>query len=244
MAGSGFIARGLPDKAESFRYRMQPRPRPQYHSVVDASRLFGGQERQGTQALFRNWTESDGGAPKLWFHTSLELPDGRLEERVRYGVRDGILVSERLERQVYGLDDRLSRDERIDFHAGPYRFPADLYPEVYAPFLMRWDPAPLHRRSFHSWISDRFVARIWFELHRRKVRVEVPAGVYECSEILMYPDLNDWVPLGNVITTLAKPILPRYHVWLALEPPHPLVRFEGAYGPPGAPEVVVELLEP
>ena len=57
----------------------------------------------------------------------------------------------------------------------------------------------------------------------------------------MYPDLNDWVPLGSMLTTLAKPLLPKYHMWFEEAAPHRVIRFEGAYGPPGAPELILEL---
>jgi hypothetical protein len=57
----------------------------------------------------------------------------------------------------------------------------------------------------------------------------------------MYPDLNDWVPLGAVLTRLAKPLLPKYHMWYERKSPYKLARFEGPYGPPGAPELVLEL---
>ncbi len=62
----------------------------------------------------------------------------------------------------------------------------------------------------------------------------------------MYPDLNDWVKLGSLLTRLAKPFLPKYHMWFAAQKngPHHLVRFEGPYGPPGAPEIVLELMPP
>lgn len=243
MAETGFLADNLPEREETYHYRLRPRPKPLYRSVVDAQRLFGGAAREGTTAVFRTWTEQeDSGARSLFFDTRLELTEGIAQERVRYGIRERLVVTESLERKVTNAAGRLVRDERIDFQHGPYQFPLDLYPEVYAPFLMRGNPAPPRRRAFHSWISDRFVARIWYELRRKRIEVEVPAGRIACSEILMYPDLNDWVPLGNVLTALAKPILPSYHVWLALEAPHPVIRFEGAYGPPGAPEVVVELV--
>jgi hypothetical protein len=60
--------------------------------------------------------------------------------------------------------------------------------------------------------------------------------------LLMYPDLNDWVSLGSVLNRLAKPLLPRYEMWFEASAPHRVVRYEGAFGPPGAPEVVLELL--
>jgi hypothetical protein len=242
MVETGFPAQNLPEREETYRYHLRPRPKPQYHSVVDPQRLFGGAGRQGSVALFRTWTTNDSGSTRMFFHTRLELPEGVADEQVGFGIRERLVVTESVERKVFNAQGRLVRDEHVDFHQGPYQFPLDLVPEVYAPFLMRVNPAPPQRRSFHSWISDRFVARIWYELRRKRVTVEVPAGRIECSEILMYPDLNDWVPLGNVLMALAKPLLPSYHVWLALDPPHPVIRFEGAYGPPGAPEVVVELL--
>jgi hypothetical protein len=60
----------------------------------------------------------------------------------------------------------------------------------------------------------------------------------------MYPDINDWVKLGSVVTKLIKPFLPKYHMWFSPRggAAHALVRFEGSYGPPGAPEIVLELL--
>lgn len=242
MAESGFTADFLPEREETLRYRLTPRARPLYRSVVDAAKLFGGADGQGTTAVFRTWAEWNDGLPTLNTHSSMTLPEGLTEERVCYGVRDRMLITERLERKVRNSTGVVVRDEQIRFQQGPYHFPLDLYPEVYAPFLMRGSPAPVKRRAFHSWISDRFVARIYYELRRKKVSIQVPAGRFDCTEILMYPDLNDWVPLGNVLMALAKPILPSYHIWLADDPPHPVVRFEGAYGPPGAPEVLVELV--
>jgi hypothetical protein len=44
-----------------------------------------------------------------------------------------------------------------------------------------------------------------------------------------------------VITKLAKPLLPRYDMWFETVPPYRVARFEGPFGPPGAPEIVLEL---
>ena len=238
-----FRAQRLPEKEEIFHYRLTPRKNPLYKSILDANQIFGGVDLAGTPAIFRTHTDRTGEFPELVFDTTLDLAHGRSQEVTRYLVRDGRLVLDRLERQVHSSNGEVVREEKVLFHDGPYQFPNDLYPEVYAPFLMRSDPSIKGRRSFHAWISDRFVARIYFELQKSRVKTRVPAGNFLCSQFLMYPDLNDWVPLGNVVMALAKPILPRYHIWLGLDPPYPVVRFEGAYGPPGAPEVVVELLK-
>ncbi len=44
-----------------------------------------------------------------------------------------------------------------------------------------------------------------------------------------------------VLETLAKPLLPKYRMWFEVAKPNRVVRFEGPYGPPGAPEIVLEL---
>jgi hypothetical protein len=105
---------------------------------------------------------------------------------------------------------------------------------------MRGQPFDGARRALYAWTSDRFVARVYYE-SRGKKEITVPAGRIAATEVWMYPDLNDWVPLGTVLTKMAKPFLPRYEMWFESAPPHRLVRFEGSYGPPGAPEVILEL---
>ena len=59
----------------------------------------------------------------------------------------------------------------------------------------------------------------------------------------MYSDLNDWVSLGAIVTKLARPLLPKYRMWFDAEAPHGVLKFEGPYGPPGAPEIVLELAQ-
>ena len=84
------------------------------------------------------------------------------------------------------------------------------------------------------------MARVYCEWKGRQT-LDVPAGKLETVEMSMYPDLNDWVNLGSMINTLAKPFLPKYRMWFEANAPHRVVRFEGPYGPPGAPEIVLEL---
>ena len=112
---------------------------------------------------------------------------------------------------------------------------------VLLPFVLRGQRFDGKRDFVFSWTNDRFVARVYFEVSKRSVKLDVPAGSFRTHEVVMYPDLNDWVPLGSLLTTLARPLLPKYTMWFEDEAPHRVVRFEGAYGPPGAPEVVLEL---
>lgn len=38
-------------------------------------------------------------------------------------------------------------------------------------------------------------------------------------------------------------MMPQYHLWFEPGAPNRIVRFEGPYGPPGAPELIMELVD-
>ena len=63
-------------------------------------------------------------------------------------------------------------------------------------------------------------------------------------KLLVEDDQSKPEEVGTIVTKLIKPFLPKYHMWFApsASGPHTLVRFEGSYGRPGAPEIVLELL--
>lgn len=220
---------------ETLHYRVLPRPQPKFHTVLDAKVLFGGGEGEAVvkTTVIPGAAE---GAPAVYLDVRQRI--GKLEVHDRFtsikagpGARAG-----KLERRVGD-----ARREDVDFTKGPFDFPAATYPEVLLPFLMRgqrWEVG--HKRAAYSWSCDRFVARVYYESRGEQV-IGVPAGKFETHHVWMYPDLNDWVSLGSVITRLAKPLLPRYDLWFESDEPGRPVRYEGPYGPPGAPEVVLEL---
>jgi hypothetical protein len=219
---------------ETCVYRLSPRPKRTFHTILDALELFpppGVFHTRVTSAL-------EGYAFTL--RTEHELRGAKLLEVLTCRV-DGGLVADAFTRTMHLHDGREARREEVRFGLGPVALPRDLFPEVCLPFLLRGQPFDKARRSVHAWISDRFVARVYYEARRTRA-VEVPAGRFECWEVEMYPDLNDWVKMPRVLAELSKPFLPKYHMHYELRPPHRLVHFEGPLGPPGAPEVVLELL--
>lgn len=218
---------------ETCRYRLTPRVRPAFHTILDARRLFS--DGATTVVKTRVAERATEGEIALVLDVRLETSHFAFHDRFEAVWRGGI-VAKSLERSVGH-----SRKEYVDFASGPYPFPLATYPDVLLPFLMRGQPRDGERRALHSWTCDRFCARVYYE-SRGKVTLEVPAGRFETSHVVMYPDLNDWVALGSVLTRLAKPLLPRYEMWFENEKPHRVVRYEGAFGPPGAPEIVLELL--
>jgi hypothetical protein len=213
-----------PGFAREVRYAIRPREKRAFHSVLDAERLLAG----GGQSTVRYAEQGD----DILLATDHPIVAGRIREQVVYARGPGGLVARSLTRELTDGGGRaLRREEVADYHPAGMGLPHATYPEVTLPFVLGWLPLDGQRRSLYAWINDRFVAKVYVETAGR-------AG--DRVEVVMYPDLNDWVRLGSVLRRLAKPFIPKYHMWFETAPPHGLVRFEGPYGPPGAPEIVLE----
>lgn len=232
---------GRPDSEgwveDEARYVVKERPKPKFRSVLPSSALFS--QGQG-EAVIRTRARPRAAEGERVFEVHGEQRLGRVvvEETLTCLRRDGGIVAERLHRRIGD-----ARHEVVHFHDGPFPWPAPTYPEVMLPFVMRGVPHDGERRALYSWTNDRFVARVYVEARGKPRPIEVPAGTIDAVECWMYPDLNDWIALGRVVTRLAKPLLPRYDIFFEAEPPHRVVRYEGPYGPPGAVEVILELAE-
>ncbi|MCB9548088.1 MAG: hypothetical protein H6706_19915 [Myxococcales bacterium] len=220
------------ERRETCHYRAAPRPKSKFKTVLDAQALFGG-------AATAVRVDTVLGPQHLDLDVKITLAGGELHDALRCQVPGG-LRAERLVRRAHGSDGQPTRHHEVWFQGAPFDLPATTYPEVLLPFLLRGQPRDKHRRALHAWTNDGFCARVWYE-NRGRARLDVPAGRFEVEEVWMYPDLNDWIALGSALTRLAKPLLPRYQMWFEAGGAQRLVRFEGSYGPPGAPEVVLEL---
>jgi hypothetical protein len=220
--------------AGTARYAIRAREKRDYHGVLDAKQILATMDSHESVVTLR---DEDGG---VVLETDHPMFTGRLREQVRY-VRTGAgLVAESLTREVADDDGLVVRREAVPTYLhGRIGMPLETYPEVTLPFILGWLPLD-KRKSLYAWINDRFVAKLYIESAGREA-ITAPIGARECLRVIMYPDLNDWVSLGSVLTRLAKPFIPKYRMWFEAGSPHRLVRFEGPYGPPGAPEIVLEL---
>ncbi|MCO4763767.1 MAG: hypothetical protein KC502_19800 [Myxococcales bacterium] len=217
---------------EVHRYRATARRKSKFKSALSADHLFGSEGRTSTVTT----RHSDGA---LELRVQHELSGTAMNEVLTATAVNGRIRPDLLTREL-DFEGESSRRELVRFFPEPLGIPAASYPDMMLPFLMRWQPLDGKSRSVWSWTSDRFIARVYYEVRKRET-ITVPAGKFETASIWMYPDLNDWIALGGLITKLAKPLLPRYDFWIETAAPHRMVRFEGPYGPPGAPEVVLEL---
>lgn len=214
-------------------YLARPRERRSFHTVLEAGALLGAAQRELTMTASRT-----GDVVEL--ELGIELAQGRILESFRALVTPSGLRAATMLRRVTDGEAAVVREERAEFGGRVLALPTATYPEVMLPFMLGWFPLDGRRRSVYAWINDRFVARVYVETGRR-VRLDLPGARADAIECTMYPDLNDWVPIGNTLGQLAKPLLPKYRMWIEPAAPFALLRFEGPYGPPGAPEFVLEL---
>ncbi|GEM_PF-968897 len=219
---------------ETLHYRVSPRPKSKFKTLLNARELFGGGH---AETSVTTTVAADGTSQVLDVRHTLGTEE--LRETLELSMQGGRVRAQTLRRQQGTAADP-SREELVRFQQGAVKLPTTTYPEVTLPFVMRGQPRDGKTRAAWSYTNDRFVARVYYEM-RKTVRIDVPAGRFEAALVWMYPDLNDWIALGNVVTRLVKPLIPRYDIWFETRKPYRVLRFEGPYGPPGAPEIVLEL---
>jgi hypothetical protein len=219
---------------ETLRYTVRPREKRAFATILDAAVLFPDRA-DATASLLRDGAD-------VVFEMMAPLKHGRVEERVVHA--SGGMRLRHLSRKVFDVTGALVREENADFESKTHPLPACTYVDVSVPFLLGAQPFDDARRSLYAWICDRFVAKVYYERRGRPQKMTTGGVERDVIEVMMYPDLNDWVPLPAIITKLGKPFLPKYHMFYEREAPHRLVRFEGPHGPPGAPEVVMTLEGP
>ena len=214
-------------------YRLKPRPKRAFHTILDANRLLVPGSK-GSLA-FRNVDDDH-----IELATKYQVAAGTIQESLILRKTPRGLESERLERSMFDESQQQVRSEVVNFDANLGVAP-NTYPEVLLPLMLGW-PSPQRTRALYSWINDRFVSRVYVET-KGETSVQLPGGTRRAIEMVLYPDLNDFVRVGSTVARLAKPLMPQYHLWFEPGPPNRIVRFEGPYGPPGAPELIMELVD-
>ena len=221
------------------RYRLTPRAKPTFKSIVPVERLITQDPERSSVVRMRSGQD---GRVVMEFeyplHAGVILDTLTLE--VRHG--GGLGTASLLRRVLSGAGQQVRREE-VDFNDRTIPLPEATYPEVALPFLLSFQPHDGKVRDLFAWINDRMLARVDYRSTGME-RLELAGfvGTVRAIKVIMFPDFNDWVPLPKVITKLTELFVPKYHMWFAAEPPHHVLRFEGPYGPPGAPEITMTLL--
>jgi hypothetical protein len=225
--------------AGQFRFRISPRPKPSYFNAIPAAELL---DTTGAQVMEMQVSSSgpDGASREgVVFRLEYPLARGRIIETVRLLATPQGLDPVAFDRAVLTSTGLEVRRETANFADRTIPLPPNAYPEVLLPFLLGWMPFDGKTRSLFAWITDRFIARVRYRSTGKEV-LQTAAGKVDALEVIMYPDFNDWVRLGSFLSHLVSPFIPKYRMWYRPAPPHHLVRFEGSYGPPGSPEIILE----
>jgi hypothetical protein len=230
------IPRPPADFAGTLRYSIAPREKRAFHTVLDAHKILSTTNNPMSEVRYSQVGD------EIVVGLDHPIAGGLLHEEMRLGPGfDGLVMRSMSREMVDGGGQAIRREHVPDFRHDSLGLPMATYPEVALPFLLAWMPLDGQQRSVYAWINDRFIAKVYVEVSGRHT-LSIRGTSHETIEVIMYPDLNDWIPLGTMLTKLVKPFVPKYRMWYAKQAPHRLVRFEGPYGPPGAPEVVLELL--
>lgn len=229
------------DPTADLRYWILPLPKPRYWNPVPAETIIADGGDKITHLRIERAPLEGGGGDAINYSFTHPLLRGTLFEEATLHTTPAGLITARLVRTLDDHAGRQVRREEIDFLDDTFPLPEGTYPEVLLPFLLNLPPFDGKTRAVFAWITDRFLARVRFYSTGRRV-LQLRSGAAEAVEVLMYPNLNDWIRLGSVITRLIRPFIPKYRMWYTPGPPHRLLRFEGPYGPPGAPEIVLELV--
>jgi hypothetical protein len=223
------------DFAGTSKYAIFPREKRAFHTVLDAHKILSATSNPISEVRYSR------SGDEIVVALDHPIAGGLLREEMRLVSQGDGLIMRAMSREMFDAGGVATRREHVpDFRHDSLGLPLATYPEVALPFLLAWMPLDGQRRSVYAWINDRFIAKVYVEVDGRPT-ISIRGTSHETIEVIMYPDLNDWIPMGAMITRLVKPFVPKYRMWYARQAPHRLVRFEGPYGPPGAPEVVLEL---
>ncbi len=131
-----------------------------------------------------------------------------------------------------------------DFESMAHRFPADSYAfEIFPLLLKTLINNAASKFSFHFWASERTVIPMYVKAKIKTIKeVTVPAGTFNCYPIEVYPNVADFLNLGEYFNTIVHPFVPTFIFYFEVEPPHRFIHFKGPAGPPGSSEINLDLV--
>lgn len=131
--------------------------------------------------------------------------------------------------------------EAFPFLAEPV--PPDTYPPL-APIgyiITRLGLGEKDTASFHFILMGMSILQMNLWTDGREP-VEVPAGTFDCYRVRMRVDPGSLFPtLPGFLQPFVRFFVPTHTMWLTAERPQVLVKYTGQMGPPGSPELLIQL---
>ena len=177
----------------------------------------------------------------------------RETERIRGGFRNEFLtVFEvgsywrllRYSETLYSFTGKIIRSHTSDYDDAAFSFPGPL---VLTHCITYW----LRGIAFDRTSQATFYIALLGDSSppwriRAKVgpieEIEAPAGKFSCYKVTIVPDMGHILGKWKWASFIITPLIPDFFIWYSTEPPHPMVKFEGALGVKGITAVQIHEL--
>lgn len=236
---TGFVIRDIPEGEElSYRVTFVDQEEKSFAIDGDLAILQGFSYRterlreDGRDYLVVTEIEQLGQNMHNKFETVFELED--------------YLIMRRYTESVYSHSGKMIRQQFADYEDPVYSDvpPLTITTHVITYWLRGVDFEPGKSAEFYlRLLGDssqpwRMHARVGEEIEQ----VTVPAGTFECYRVIIDPDYKHFLGKWAWASIIIKPLVPDFFIWYSVEPPHPMVRFEGALGVKGITAVQIHEL--
>ena len=151
--------------------------------------------------------------------------------------------------QIKDDSGRVVANTDAEFHPAAFPFLSrPLPPDTYPPFapigqvLTRLGLGQHEHMSFHFILMGTSLIKmdLWKDGHET---VRVPAGEFHCQRLRMRANAESLFPtLPAFLRPFVRFFLPTHTLWLTTDDPPTFVKSVGQMGPPGSPDVLVQLL--
>ena len=175
---------------------------------------------------------------------SIDRNVGSYVVTLEFKVKDGRLQQTRALREIIKFSGEKVIYHDVDFEGLGETIPEDSYTAEVMTFLFKGlTMTPKSKFSYHWWASDRSVFRMRLKVKKPK-EITTSTGTYRfCPIELSPPNIAEFLNKGDYLNTIINPFLPDTIMYFDANPPHHFIYYKGSFGPPGSPEVNLELVK-
>ncbi len=147
------------------------------------------------------------------------------------------------EKIMQSPNGRIIKKEITYFDDPGHPFPLDLNHFSSLPMAVRGlDFEKGETNDLKIWFSSHFTPWKMNIVVEGKEKVRVPAGEFECYKVRLEGDLRAIFRKWYWVARMINPWIPKFYYWFDVNPPYPMVKFNGRFGPVGFSPVQVHEL--
>jgi hypothetical protein len=151
----------------------------------------------------------------------------------------------RIEKKTVSRSGATVREQWIDYRDPMFNYPDNLC-HIYTitAYLRGLDLVTGMKKDIHLLLDEDSAPWHMFVVVEGEEEITAPAGTFTCFRVKLEPDYPSIMGKWSWTSPLIKRFVPDYYFWVDKAFPHPLVRFQGAFGPVGgSPPQTHDLME-